>query len=143
LRSLLASVTALLKRDPAFQELEVAIDGDVPAAWTDGNLTTIALQNLLINAAQAQQGRGTIRVTLRAAGSLHRIEIADHGPGIPAEIRSDLFRPFKTTKARGTGLGMATAKRLLESQGGSIAVDCPASGGTVITLTIPAAPADA
>jgi two-component system sensor kinase FixL len=143
LRSLLASVTALLRRDPAFQDLEVAIDGDVPPALADGNLTTIALQNLLINAAQAQQGRGAIRVNLRAAGPSHRIEIVDHGPGIPTEIRSDLFRPFKTTKARGTGLGMATAKRLLESQGGTIAVDCPAAGGTVITLTIPAAAADA
>jgi len=64
-------------------------------------------------------------------------------PDFPAEIRADLFRPFRTTKARGTGLGMATAKRLIESQGGTIAVDTPAAGGTTITLTIPVAPADA
>lgn len=142
LRSLIASVTTLLKRDPAMHDLEIAIDGDVPPAWVDANLITIALQNLLINAAQAQQGRGTIHVSLRPAGDAHRIEILDHGPGIPPEIRNDLFRPFKTTKARGTGLGMATAKRLLESQGGTIAVECPPSGGTAIMLTIPAAPAD-
>ena len=143
LRSLIGSVITLLHGDPAMRELTIEIDGDVPAAWVDGNLTTIALQNLLINAAQAQHGRGTIRVNLRRAGASHRVEIADHGPGIPPEIRKDLFRPFKTTKARGTGLGMATAKRLLESQGGTIAVDCPAAGGTVITFTVPAAPADA
>lgn len=142
LRSLIASVAILLKRDPGFRDLEVAIDGEVPPALADGNLFTIALQNLLINAAQAQQGRGGIKVYLSPAGSSHRIDIVDHGPGIPAEIRSDLFRPFKTTKARGTGLGMATAKRLIESQGGTIAVDCPPSGGTRITLTIPAAPPD-
>jgi signal transduction histidine kinase len=80
-------------------------------------------------------------VSLRHAHGFNSIDIADSGPGIPAEIRAALFRPFKTTKARGTGLGMATAKRLIESQDGQIAVECPESGGTRITLTIPVAPA--
>jgi signal transduction histidine kinase len=142
LRVLTESVATLLKRDPAFRDLDVAIHGEVPPALVDGNLMTIALQNLLINAAQAQV-RGTIRVSMQPADGFIRLEIADSGPGIPAEIRADLFRAFKTTKARGTGLGMATAKRLLESQGGAIAVDCPPSGGTVISLTIPAAPPEA
>ena len=140
LRTLIGSVVELLKRDPAMQALDIAVDGDAPPAWADANLTTIALQNLLINAAQAQQGRGTIRINVRPAGASIRVEVIDQGPGIPAEIRADLFRPFKTTKARGTGLGMATAKRLLESQGGSIAVASPPTGGTAITVTIPAAP---
>jgi signal transduction histidine kinase len=131
----------MLKRDPAFRDLDVAIEGEAAPAWADANLLTIVLQNLLINAAQAQQGRGTVRVLLTPAGESNRIDIVDRGPGIPAEIRADLFRPFRTTKARGTGLGMATARRLIESQGGTIAVDCPASGGTAITLTIPSAPA--
>lgn len=144
LPSLLSSVTTMLRRDPAFGDLDVTVDGDAPPAWVDANLTTIALQNLLINAAQAQQGRGTVRVTLEGADAgNNRIVIADTGPGIPAEIRADLFRPFRTTKARGTGLGMATAKRLIESQRGSIAVNCPPAGGTVITLTVPTAPVEA
>jgi len=138
LRALAESVAALLKGDPAFRELDVAIDGDVPPALVDANLMTIVLQNLLINAAQAQ-GQGTIRVALQPLGGAIRVEIADSGPGIPTEIRADLFRAFKTTKARGTGLGMATAKRLIESQGGGIAVECPPHGGTVILLTVPAA----
>jgi two-component system, LuxR family, sensor kinase FixL len=141
LRSLAGSVAAMLKRDPAFRDLEVAIEGDAPHAWADANLLTIVLQNLLINAAQAQQGRGTVRVVLAPSGDSNRIDIGDRGPGIPPEIRADLFRPFRTTKARGTGLGMATAKRLIESQAGTIAADSPPSGGTVITLTIPVAPA--
>ena len=141
LRALAGSVTTMLKRDPAFRDLDVAIEGEAGPAWADANLLTIVLQNLLINAAQAQQGRGTVRVTLTPAGESNRIDIVDRGPGIPAEIRADLFRPFRTTKARGTGLGMATARRLIESQGGTIAVNCPASGGTAITLTVPAAPA--
>jgi len=141
LRSLLDSVIALLKRDPAVADLDVGVSGDVPPALADPNLMKIVLHNLLINAAQAQQGKGSVAVSLRHADRVNHIEIADSGPGIPAEIRAALFRPFKTTKARGTGLGMATAKRLIESQDGQIAVECPESGGTRITLTIPVAPA--
>jgi two-component system sensor kinase FixL len=138
-RRLVESVAELLKRDPAFRDLDLKIEGDVPHALVDANLVTIALQNLLINAGQAQQGRGTVRVDLFAMAGSNTIRIADEGPGIPAEVLADLYRPFKTTKARGTGLGMATAKRLIESQSGTITVDCPASGGTVVTLTVPAA----
>lgn len=143
LRSLLESVAALLKRDPAFQSLDIKIEGEAPHANADPSLLTIAVQNLLINAAQAQQGRGDVLVTLSASPpSSAQIEIKDLGPGIPAEIRAALFRPFKTTKARGTGLGMATAKRLLESQGGQIDVQCPPGGGTAVTLLVPAAVID-
>ena len=67
-----------------------------------------------------------------------RIEVADAGPGIPPEIRRVLFRPFKTTKARGTGLGMATAKRLVELHDGRIVVECPEGGGTVVRVELPA-----
>ena len=138
-RGLVESVVTLLKRDPAFQSLDVQVTGEPPPAQGDPNLLTIAIQNLLINAAQAQQGRGDIRVTLALDGPSIRIVIADSGPGIPPEIRAALFRPFKTTKARGTGLGMATAKRLIESQSGQIDVHCPAAGGTVVTMLVPAA----
>jgi PAS domain S-box-containing protein len=140
LRMLIESVVTLLKRDPAFADLDVPVNGSVPDTLGDSNLLTIVMQNLLMNAAQAQHGRGTIHVTLEANDGWNQVEIADSGPGIPEQIRSALFRPFKTTKARGTGLGMATAKRLIESQNGQIAVACPPSGGTVVTLTIPAAP---
>jgi two-component system sensor kinase FixL len=141
-RVLLESVVALLKRDPAFHGLDVSIDGTVPPLHGDATLLTIALQNLLINSAQAMQGRGTVRITLSANPGWHHIEIADSGPGIPAEIRANLFRPFKTTKARGTGLGMATAKRLTELHGGRIQVSCPDSGGTIVTLYLPSSPGE-
>ena len=139
LRVLVESVVALLKRDPAFADLVVSIEGQPPPIRGDQNLLTIAFQNLLINAAQAMQGRGTIRVSLRARDGWHDVEIADTGPGIPQEIRAQLFRPFKTTKARGTGLGMATAKRLIELHDGRIHVTCPERGGTIVTVSLPAA----
>lgn len=137
LAALCKSVIELLNRDPAFVDLQVAIEGKVPPAHGDATMLTIAIQNLLINSAQAMHGRGKVRVILRAADGWHSITIADTGPGIPPEIRAALFRPFKTTKARGTGLGMATAKRLIELQSGRIEVTCPPGGGTVVTLLLP------
>jgi len=136
LRGLLASVAGLLKKDPAFADLEINISGEAPALYVDPALLTIVFQNLLINAAQAMQGRGTIEVTLQVADLWHRVQVVDHGPGIPAEIRAALFRPFKTTKARGTGLGMATAKRLVELHEGRIFVECPPGGGALVTVEL-------
>jgi two-component system sensor kinase FixL len=140
LRGLVQSVIELMKRDPAFADVELVVGGDTPHLQGDPALLTIALQNLIINAAQAMQGRGTVRIALRENDGWHHVEIADSGPGIPAEIRASLFRPFKTTKARGTGLGMATAKRLTELHGGRIHVQCPETGGTIVTIDLPAAP---
>jgi signal transduction histidine kinase len=133
---LLDSLIRLLKRDPANADVAVAIDGRVPPLVGDANLLTIVFQNFLINSAQAMQGRGKITVTLAAGDGWHLIRIADTGPGIPPEIRANLFRPFKTTKARGTGLGMATAKRLVELHGGRVEVHSPEKG-TVIAVHLP------
>ncbi len=140
LRSLLNSVSGLLKRDPAFSALTIEIHSDAAPVSGDATLLTIVFQNLLINSAQAMQGRGVVRVTVTVADGWHHIEIADTGPGIPPEIRASLFRPFKTTKARGTGLGMATAKRLTELHSGRIDVVCPDAGGTIVTIHLPSLP---
>jgi signal transduction histidine kinase len=142
LERLLDSVVTLLKRDPANADIVVDLAGHAPPLTGDANLLTIVFQNFLINAAQAMQGRGTISVALAAAGGWHHVTIADTGPGIPQEIRANLFRPFKTTKARGTGLGMATAKRLVELHGGRVEVVSPEGGGTTIVVHVPSGNVD-
>ena len=85
------------------------------------------------------QGRGTIRVVVSGVDGRHcQIAIADSGPGIPAEVREKIFTPFFTTKARGSGLGLPTAKRLVEAHHGTISIDCPPGGGTTVTVVLPA-----
>lgn len=140
LLQLIATVTGLLKQDPAFADLQLHISGAPTMINGDLNLLTIVLQNLLINAAQATHGRGEVRVTMSSSDGWHRVEIADDGPGLAPEIRKALFRPFQTTKARGTGLGLATARTLVELHRGRITLTCPASGGTVVTIDLPSHP---
>jgi len=137
LPELVDAVAALLKADPANAALEVSVSGAVPPVHVDPVLLTIVFQNLMTNAAQAMQGHGTIAVTFGTSEGWHCVTLSDAGPGIPAEIRAALFRPFKTTKARGTGLGMATAKQLVESHGGHISVESPDGGGTTVVIRLP------
>jgi signal transduction histidine kinase len=90
-----------------------------------------------MNAAHAIEGRGRLKVAVSTADSTCYIEFSDQGPGIPADIREKVFTPFFTTKSRGSGLGLATAKRLVEAHRGSIHIECPETGGTTVTVRIP------
>ena len=137
LRPLVSDAVTIVRRDPAGQPIDIAIEGTDVSASVDGELVRATVLNLLLNAAQAMAGHGRIVVTLGRSGSSAVIEVRDNGPGIPAENRDRVFEPFFTTKARGGGLGLPIARRTAELHGGSLAFDCPESGGTVVTLTLP------
>jgi len=66
-----------------------------------------------------------------------RIAVRDNGPGLSPEQRQRIFDPFFTTKTKGTGLGMAIAKRIIDAHGGRIAVGNVAGPGAEILLTLP------
>jgi two-component system sensor kinase FixL len=135
--SLVKTVAELVRQDPALTDLRVEIDGEAPVLTADAELLKIVIQNLLINGAQAMQGRGLIQVVVTSDAGMCQITIADHGPGIPPEVRDRLFTPFFTTKARGTGLGLSTAKRLVEAHGGTLTIESPATGGTIAAIRLP------
>ena len=130
-------VAELLQKDPAFRDITIDVSGDGTAIRGDMEQLTIVLQNLILNAAQAMQGRGVIRVEVSTAAGMQRVRVIDQGPGIPPEVREKLFQPFFTTKARGTGLGLLIARRLAEAHGGTVSFDCPPSGGTIATVELP------
>jgi signal transduction histidine kinase len=96
-------------------------------------------QNLLVNGAHAMGGQGRIRVKVTHVDTSCLIDFADQGPGIPLEVREKIFMPFFTTKTRGSGLALPTAKRLIEAQNGEISIDCLAAGGTTVTVKLPSA----
>jgi two-component system sensor kinase FixL len=137
LTSLIRSTAELVKADPGHARVDIVVEGETPPVPADAELLNIVFLNLLVNAAHAMNGQGTIRVSLSAEDGTCRVVVADQGPGIPPEIREKIFVPFFTTKARGTGLGLVTARRLVEAHSGTINIDCPEEGGTRVTIEIP------
>jgi two-component system sensor kinase FixL len=138
LERLVLTIVDLLSRDPEVSGVRVTVEGAAPHVRADAELLKIVFQNLLINGAHAMAGHGDLRVRLGASGRVSSVAFTDSGPGIPPEIRDKIFTPFFTTKVRGTGLGLPTARRLVEAQGGSIAIECPPAGGTTVTVHLPA-----
>jgi two-component system CheB/CheR fusion protein len=137
LADLLESTIALLRRDPAFAGVEVAVSGDNPVVQADSEQLKTVFQNLVLNAAQATDGSGRVTVSIARDTQTASVAIADSGPGIPLDVRDRIFEPFFTTKHRGTGLGLPTARRVVERHRGTLDVECPPSGGTLVTVTLP------
>jgi PAS domain S-box-containing protein len=143
LTTIVSSTADLLAQDPAVRRVQVAIEGSAPPLMADEELLKIVFVNLLVNAAHAMEGGGTIRVSIAPAGTLCEVAFRDSGPGIPANILDKIFTPFFTTKPRGTGLGLPTVKRLVEAHAGTIDVACPPGGGTTVTVRLPVTTASA
>ncbi len=81
---------------------------------------------------------GTLRVTAKMADdSRIAVEIADTGKGIPADIAANIFNPYYTTKATGTGLGLAVVQKILEDHHGEIKMSSAVGQGSVFTLLLP------
>ena len=94
-----------------------------------------AFANLLRNAAEAMQGRGAIDVGLTGDARGVAVTIADHGPGIPPELRHKVFEPYFTTKPDGTGLGLALVRQTLEAHRGTVTVSETPGGGATFAVT--------
>src|SRR5262249_46076097 len=105
--------------------LEVHLASDLPRAMLDEGQIRQSLLNLVRNAAEALGGNGGGTVSLSTrAGEPGRVEIevADDGPGIPADVQARLFDPFFSTKEGGTGLGLALTHQIVHDHGGDIQV---------------------
>jgi signal transduction histidine kinase len=93
--------------------------------------------NLCLNALQAMGGQvGTLTLRSREGEGHVAVEVADSGPGIPADLRAQIFKPFFTTKREGNGLGLAISARIVAEHGGHIGYRCPPEGGTTFTITL-------
>lgn len=93
--------------------------------------------NLLLNAAQALDGGGTVSVSVGVQGGEVSVSIRDTGRGIPDEIGDRLFEPFVSSRAGGTGLGLTISRRIVQAHGGSLSIEPTSEGGTVVRVGIP------
>jgi signal transduction histidine kinase len=104
---------------------------------TDPVFLRRALTNLINNAIQAMPSGGTLTIRVYEKDDKAFIEVADTGTGIPEEVKSRLFTPMMTTKAKGQGLGLAVTKRLVEALGGTITFESTIGKGTNFILGLP------
>lgn len=140
LADLLGETVRLLAADPRSKNVTVELPESKCRLKVDVDYLREALLNVYLNAAQAMDGKGKIRTEMHDESGFCMVKVIDEGPGIPEEIRTKVFEPFFTTKGKGTGLGLALVKRVIESHGGRIDIDCPSGGGTIVTLALPDKP---
>jgi C4-dicarboxylate-specific signal transduction histidine kinase len=121
--------------------LEFSAQADLAAVAIDRLRIQHVLFTLVQNALEAPTRNGEApKVYISLTGDRYgvRVAVEDRGLGIPAEAREQLFRPFFTTKAQGTGLGLASSRAIAESHEGSLEVEDVAGGGTRFCLWLPA-----
>jgi signal transduction histidine kinase len=127
-------------RIPNESVLRVELDADAGESQADPTELTLAIRCLVENAAEAMDGVGLIEVRAHPSESHYIIEVADHGPGIPASERALVLKPFHTTKKGHVGLGLNIAARVAQRYHGRIAVGGGPSGASVaIHLPLPEA----
>lgn len=135
-----SQIARLAAADPksAGLRLEIDITGPALSADADPDLLAQVALNLVRNAALATVGQAERRACLSALATQDRrllITVTDNGPGIPPERREDVFLPFYTTRAGGTGVGLSFARQVVVAHGGSISIgDAPGGGGVVRLL---------
>jgi two-component system sensor histidine kinase HupT/HoxJ len=142
LSALVGGVAALVRDASPQDGSEYIINCSEAGLWTaavPGRLEQV-ITNLIVNAQEATVGQPARRIEVRTRrdGASVVFEVADHGPGVPDEVRARLFEPFFTTKTRGLGLGLAISEAIVREHGGSIAAEPNHPCGTRFFVRLPA-----
>jgi len=123
---------------PENVRLHTEIRPGLPSVRTDRTQMSRALTNLVENALQAMPNGGTLTVAAAADGDNVQVTVTDTGVGMDQEAAKRAFEPYFSTKTAGSGLGLANARRSVETSGGSLTLDTELGRGTTLTLTLPA-----
>ena len=120
--------------------VEVSVRADGGPRTISGHYDPLrrAFGNLMRNASEAMGGCGSIENAVNGDGQGLVVTLADHGPGIPAELRQRVFEPYFTTKQDGTGLGLALVRHTIEAHGGTLTVFETPGGGATFSIVLPA-----
>ena len=141
LQAMLQALVGEMSEPASARPFIIHLAGELPRVMGDENLLRRAFHNLFLNASQARNGKG---VEVRVTGTLEekrilRLEVADNGPGIPADVLPKIFTPFFTTRPDGTGLGLPLVQKAIVSHDGSIEVASQVGLGTRFVIRLPLA----
>ena len=143
LNPLVHDVCELYRSDELTRGVIMELAPHLPRIRADAGRLRQLLHNLIKNALEALNGRAGAEVWVRTRtvdlgqGLSVELEVADNGPGIPEALLQRLFEPYTTDKPRGTGLGLAVAKKIAEEHGGIIECRNSPDGGAAFTVRIP------
>ena len=123
---------------PAMDGVRITMDVEGLRVEADSHLMHRVFANLLLNAVQAMPDGGTLTVSAVVEDGSVAISVRDTGTGIRTELQDKLFKPLFTSKAKGTGLGLAVVKRIVEAHDGQVTVESEVGKGSTFTVRLPA-----
>ncbi|MHC4660313.1 MAG: two-component system sensor histidine kinase NtrB [Planctomycetota bacterium] len=139
LNSVLEDIVEFIRPEAAKHGVEVStfLSPEPPVIQADRNLIRQAVLNLTLNGCEAMPEGGELVLRTEAYDDAVKIRVIDTGGGISEESLRRLFDPFYTTKPNGTGLGLATAKRIVKAHGGKIDIESEVGKGTQVRISFP------
>jgi two-component system, sporulation sensor kinase E len=138
-REVLDQTLEFLKHEIQDRDVLVEVESaeDVPLALIDRAQIKQAFFNIVRNAIQAMSNGGLLKIVLGSTDRFVVVSFKDTGPGIPADSLGNIFEPYFTTKAEGTGLGLMIVQRIVRDHGGELEVRSEPNSGTTFTLFLP------
>ncbi|MEO6696972.1 MAG: ATP-binding protein, partial [Gammaproteobacteria bacterium] len=143
LNQLINEVLDLYRGGGAGAQFYVRLEPDLPLIEADPGRLRQLLHNLIKNSLEAMSGKRGSRIIVSTRSLLDNdarfveLWVEDRGPGIPEEIKAQLFEPYVTTKPKGTGLGLAIVKKIVEEHGGTMTAENPEEGGARMKIRFP------
>jgi two-component system sensor histidine kinase AtoS len=139
LNELIDRVWGVLQEDPKIisVKFERRYGSNLPPLEVDAGQIEQVLYNILLNASQVMDYKGSITVTTELGDGDVSIAVQDTGPGISREVADDIFKPFFSTRARGTGLGLAIVKKIVLAHDGRIDAATAPDGGAEFRIVLP------
>ena len=145
LTRLLSAIVDACRHKPLFKNIEISLNLPKHSFTLGHNLQLERLlENLLSNAAQALEGKGQIRIELRSniTPKYHQISFKDNGPGVPEELRDQIFSPFVSGRQQGCGLGLAICSKIVIAHGGELRLNPDLKSGCEFLIDLPVCESD-
>ena len=144
LQNFMDKLYALIRGDFSKKQIpvEVSVAPEVGDCYADPRALQQVMLNILANAADACAGRESpkVAITIKKASGIIVIQVEDNGHGMTEEQQRDLFKPFRTTKPQGTGLGLVIARKMMIKMNGDIKVKSRPDEGTTVSIYVPEKP---
>jgi signal transduction histidine kinase len=139
IREELETIVTLVAKDARNRGISLRLEpsGEESVVMGDGEKLRQAFLNIVINALQATPSGGRVSIVLKRVDTGFAINFRDNGSGIAAGNLQRIFEPFYTTKADGTGLGLAVTRKIIEGHGGKLDIESEPGQGTTVSVSLP------